>query len=199
MDAREHIPAPRRRLALVIALGLTISADSALAQEADPLALANRILARHVASAQVHELERAIAWVVYIESVGIVSTHGDWPAEDGNWPEGWKSSFLYDIWKLRDRQGNDLAAIGQKARRSKAFSEAELARFEALVASSQDMISDAVAFYDLLAAGQDAEANEFYRTHIRNRFEETQRGIVTLDYEIERDLASMRRELLALR
>ncbi|NEK24773.1 hypothetical protein GV827_20580, partial [Sulfitobacter sp. JBTF-M27] len=163
------------------ALSWALIAPAAFSQEQNAKSLIAELGRRHTAVASLNSLERLAARIVYIESIGMLSEHGDWAEEQANWPENAATTtFVYSVKNIYGRFKPELAALRRTASRSGIFSDDEHERFASLVDELELLIEESQTFYDLLAAGQTSEANLFFRDNIRAPY----LGIVQGSYTI---------------
>lgn len=161
--------------------------------------IAAEAISREMALHHVREVERLAGWIAYVESVALVSEYGAWPNEKNEWPEDGASSFAYDVSNLRGRLEPVVVDLRHGACRAHVFGDDEAERFEALLYALSQMIAESGALYDLIKAGQTAEANAFYKERVRASYRGITGDAHTLISEIESDLRGLRLDLLRLR
>ncbi|MFC6636672.1 hypothetical protein [Sulfitobacter sediminilitoris] len=172
------------------ALSWALIAPAAFSQEQNAKSLIAELGRRHTAVASLNSLERLAARIVYIESIGMLSEHGDWAEEQANWPENAATTtFVYSVKNIYGRFKPELAALRRTASRSGIFSDDEHERFASLVDELELLIEESQTFYDLLAAGQTSEANLFFRDNIRAPYLGIVQGSYTIGSGVSRDIS----------
>jgi hypothetical protein len=171
----------------------------ASAQEDSAAALLAELGNRQTAMESIQSLERLAARIVHVESLALLSRYGDWPEEEAGWGGNFDiPKFVYDVRNIYFRFTSEVPPLRRVAARQGVFSDDERARFLELLDDLDLLVEDSRAYYDLLVAGNFAEANEFFCAKIRAPYRRIVDGSYTIGLGISRDISRIGLQARAL-